>query len=189
MVRWSWLKAKESIYTGFRIGLSIGVISALSMQIINFMLGFGLIAIDFLIHYLFNGIGVGLVYVLMNGLSGSVIEVTTAPNQGIIKSAKNALGFMVICIITLSILANIAGLNFMFGTIAGLLFGVLSPAGLACMQHITLRLVLYFNNYAPWNYTRFLDWTTQLIFLQKVGGGYIFIHRLLLEHFAQMSLD
>jgi len=27
------------------------------------------------------------------------------------------------------------------------------------------------------------------IFLQKVGGGYIFIHRLLLEHFAQSSLE
>ncbi|WP_017715518.1 hypothetical protein [Kamptonema formosum] len=24
--------------------------------------------------------------------------------------------------------------------------------------------------------------------MQKVGSGYIFIHRLLLEHFAQMSL-
>jgi hypothetical protein len=26
-------------------------------------------------------------------------------------------------------------------------------------------------------------------FLQKVGGGYIFIHRMLMEHFAQMELE
>ncbi|NER99756.1 MAG: hypothetical protein F6J86_39110, partial [Symploca sp. SIO1B1] len=58
------------------------------------------------------------------------------------------------------------------------------PAGIACMQHLSLRLVLYCNGYIPWNYARFLDYTTRLIFLQKVGGGYIFIHRLLLEHFA-----
>ncbi len=39
----------------------------------------------------------------------------------------------------------------------------------------------------PWNYTRFLDDTARRILLRKVGGGYIFVHRLLLEYFA--SLD
>ncbi|MDJ0904037.1 MAG: hypothetical protein QNJ55_35140 [Xenococcus sp. MO_188.B8] len=38
-----------------------------------------------------------------------------------------------------------------------------------------------------WNYARFLDYASDRIFLQKVGGGYIFIHRLLLEHFAQSN--
>ena len=36
------------------------------------------------------------------------------------------------------------------------------------------------------DYARFLDHAADLIFLQKVGGGYRFIHRLLLEHFAEM---
>ncbi|HBL11424.1 MAG TPA: signal transduction protein, partial [Cyanobacteria bacterium UBA11162] len=71
-----------------------------------------------------------------------------------------------------------------FGVVIGLLFGVFSPAGIACIQHLTLRVILYFSNDTPWNYARFLDYATQLIFLQKVGGGYIFIHRLLLEHLA-----
>ena len=39
----------------------------------------------------------------------------------------------------------------------------------------------------PLNYAHFLDYATKLIFLRKVGGGYIFIHRMLLEHFAAMS--
>jgi hypothetical protein len=39
----------------------------------------------------------------------------------------------------------------------------------------------------PWNYARFLDYATDRIFLQKVGGGYIFVHRMLLEHFARMK--
>jgi hypothetical protein len=35
---------------------------------------------------------------------------------------------------------------------------------------------------------RFLDYAAKdLNFLQKVGGGYIFIHRMLLEHFAAMD--
>jgi hypothetical protein len=27
----------------------------------------------------------------------------------------------------------------------------------------------------------------RLVFLQRVGGGYVFIHRLLLEHFASLE--
>ena len=37
------------------------------------------------------------------------------------------------------------------------------------------------------NPTRLFDCATKRIFLRKVGGGYIFIHRMLQEYFA--SLD
>ncbi|MEB3295717.1 MAG: hypothetical protein VKJ24_21415 [Synechococcales bacterium] len=40
-----------------------------------------------------------------------------------------------------------------------------------------------------WNYARFLDHAVDRLFLQKVGGGYIFVHRMLLEHFAAMEWD
>ena len=36
----------------------------------------------------------------------------------------------------------------------------------------------------PLNYVRFLEYATERIFLRRVGGGYIFIHRLVQEHFA-----
>jgi TIR domain len=45
---------------------------------------------------------------------------------------------------------------------------------------------VYRNGYMPRRLHRFLDHCTKLVFLRKVGGGYIFIHRLLLEHFAAM---
>jgi hypothetical protein len=32
----------------------------------------------------------------------------------------------------------------------------------------------------------FLDHHVDSIFLRRVGGGYIFVHRLLMEHFAEM---
>ena len=38
--------------------------------------------------------------------------------------------------------------------------------------------------FAPLNYVCFLDYATARIFLRKVGGGYIFVHRMLLEYFA-----
>jgi hypothetical protein len=59
--------------------------------------------------------------------------------------------------------------------------------GGACAEHLTLRVVYWWDGCMPWNYTRFLDWATEHLFLQKVGGGYIFIHRSLLEHFAQLE--
>jgi hypothetical protein len=70
------------------------------------------------------------------------------------------------------------------GTILGL-----SRVGTTCIQHFTLRCILYRSNYIPWNYARFLDYCTERLLLQRVGGRYRFIHRLLQEHFAAMPLE
>jgi hypothetical protein len=35
----------------------------------------------------------------------------------------------------------------------------------------------------------FLNHCVDLIFLRRVGGGYIFVHRLLMEHFAEMYVE
>ena len=40
----------------------------------------------------------------------------------------------------------------------------------------------------PKNFVRFLDHAARLIFLQKVGSGYIFMHRQLLEYFAGLEV-
>lgn len=58
-----------------------------------------------------------------------------------------------------------------------------------CFQHLILRGLLYFKGHLPWNYSRFLDCCTDRLLLQRVGGRYRFIHRLLQEHFAAMPLE
>jgi hypothetical protein len=78
-----------------------------------------------------------------------------------------------------------------FGLIGGLLFGLyvgLSNGGIACIQHFTLRLFLWRAGDAPWDYARFLNHATERILLRKIGGGYIFAHRLLLEYFAPLDI-
>ncbi|MBD2303222.1 NACHT domain-containing NTPase [Nostoc sp. FACHB-190] len=70
--------------------------------------------------------------------------------------------------------------------ISGLIFW-LAFGGIACLQHFTLRLILYHNGYIPWNYARFLNYCTERLFLQRVGGRYRFIHKLLQDHFSQME--
>lgn len=73
------------------------------------------------------------------------------------------------------------------GAICGLLLGGLFYGGLPCLQHSIIRLLLYRYNFIPWNYARFLDYTVDRILLHKVGGGYIFVHRLLMEYFASLT--
>lgn len=46
--------------------------------------------------------------------------------------------------------------------------------------------------YKKWNKIRTIcgdSLANYLIFLLRVGGGYIFIHRLLMEHFAEMYVE
>lgn len=65
--------------------------------------------------------------------------------------------------------------------------GANESSGVVCIQHYTLRLILYRKNYIPLDYVSFLNYASARLFLQKVGGGYIFVHRMLLEHFARME--
>jgi predicted lipid-binding transport protein (Tim44 family) len=78
------------------------------------------------------------------------------------------------------------GLGLGLGLVGGLGVGLVE-GGLACLQHLSLRFLLWRNDFAPWHYVRFLDYAAERGFLRKVGGGYIFVHRLLLEYFAMLE--
>ncbi|MGG6270928.1 hypothetical protein ACQ4M3_41880 [Leptolyngbya sp. AN03gr2] len=73
------------------------------------------------------------------------------------------------------------------GAYMGLVTGALVGDALACVDHFCLRCILFFNNSIPWNYARFLNYATERMFLQKIGGRYRFIHKLLQDHFAQLE--
>jgi hypothetical protein len=137
------------------------------------------------------GISIGLTLGLISGLKGSELEVKTNPNQGIWRSARNSSAIGILSGLFFGFISgSIFGL--FFGTFGGLTFGLISGliiGGATCIQHFVLRFNLYRMGYIPWNYARFLDYATDRLFLQKVGGGYIFVHRMLLEHFAAMPLE
>ena len=57
----------------------------------------------------------------------------------------------------------------------------------ATMQHYTLRFWLWRTHYFPWKAVPFPEDATTRILLRQVGGGYSFIHRLLLDHFADLN--
>jgi hypothetical protein len=72
-----------------------------------------------------------------------------------------------------------------FGLVGGLIVG-LNRGGSAVIKHYALRLILWLNGYTPFKFIKFLDQCAKRILLKKVGGGYIFIHRMLLDYFAEM---
>ena len=191
-LKWSWKQAR----TGLIVGLILGLLFGLSLSLFNdLQLTMGGRLINALIIGLIYGLSVGL----KSGISSSSIETKIIPNQGIWKSAANAcinglINGLIIGLIISVIVGLSYGLN--FGLISGLIFGLPSGAisgliggGQACIQHFTLRLILYHNGYIPWNYARFLDYCTDRLLLQRVGGRYRFIHRLIQEHFAAMPLE
>ncbi len=72
------------------------------------------------------------------------------------------------------------------GLAGGLLVGLMN-GGLAFLRHSILRWLLRNTNFMPLNYPRFLNYASDRILLRKIGGGYSFVHRLLLEYFATLD--
>jgi hypothetical protein len=66
-------------------------------------------------------------------------------------------------------------------------FSAANILGQAVIRHLALRYGLFCNGKMPWNYTRFMQYAIQQVFMHKVGDGYIYIHKLLMEHFAEME--
>jgi NACHT domain len=60
--------------------------------------------------------------------------------------------------------------------------------GLSTLRHYIIRLSLWRTQTFPLNGPRFLDDATIRILLRRVGGGYNFVHRLILDYFASLSL-
>ncbi len=191
---WSGKRARQHLIPGIFCGTVLGVMLKLTAATL-----YGFWSWQTLITYLMNlpihgwfrgiafGFSLGIIYVLIRGLTSPSIQTLAIPNQGIWQSGKNALIFGCIGFLILGLAAALLKWRIFAWGIFGFAFGVASGGGEACLKHLTLRLILYTNGYIPWNYARFLDYATERIFLQKVGGGYIFVHRLLLEHFAQME--
>lgn len=175
----------------------------LILNLLNRLTGEPIIGLNFVLSnaLIYGSIGV-LVGATFGGLSNRILGTKTHPNQGILLSVRNAiftglifpliffiageLSFWLLFMLTSEPIEishyDILRVAVRFGLPAALWYG-----GLDIIKHFTLRFFLSFNGYIPWNYARFLDYAAERIFLRKVGGGYIFIHRLLLEHFATLN--
>ncbi|BDA65942.1 hypothetical protein CAL7716_001080 [Calothrix sp. PCC 7716] len=120
--------------------------------------------------------------------NNSDIVTTTIPNQGIWEVKKTALSYGGIGAFAGGILGLIFQREFfVLSILFGFTYGATFPGGRDAIVHFNLRLVLLLWHHIPRNYADFLNYASERIFLQKVGGGYTFYHPLLQEHFANMK--
>lgn len=148
--------------------------------------------------YLPLGLAAGF---LLGLLVFRIQEQKTRPNQGIWLSLRSMwqAGALIGAIMSLVFWlifeygpleqgpANAVQGTIVFGLTA-LVGAMLWYGGFDALRHFVLRAVLGISGQFPLRIARFLDYTAnELSFLQKVGGGYMFIHRYLLEHFAAME--
>ena len=260
VVQWSWKRRPDTPYSPLA-GMIYGLIGGcLGGQVSGWQVG------------VVVGLGICLLYWLIDRLTHSEIETKTVPNQGIRRSARNGIIFgligglviglaggsgtlmavvnrdtetskvaaaagmvtlkaavaagivtskaaaandmvtakaaVAVVMVTAKVAAAANGMvtskeaaangantqrsgleevlqSYIFTALAGGLFFGLMNGGRACLQHFVLRGLLVRNEAAPWRYVAFLDFAAQRILLRKVGGGYMFIHRLLRDYLAE----
>lgn len=147
--------------------------------------------------FLLGAVTLGLLALFMSGHVSKSVENRITPNQGIKDTHKSALQmsllfslgmflwiFMSVILIASWQTALINSLNMLLRVFfpVWLVFG-----GYSLLQHLIIRNTLSRRGTIVWELPKFLDFAASLILLRKVGGGYIFMHRYLLEYFA--SLD
>ncbi len=193
IVVWSWKNPRQNVLKLFAIGLPGGLIFGGLM---------GLLYTGFVLQLvigLASGLVAGLLFLFVSGLSYETLSEQNIilPNQGMRNSFRHSLviGLVsgLISVVGIGLLLSWGG-GLRVGLQSGLLFGLgiglnfwFRSGGTACILHVILRVSLWKANFAPLNYPRFLDSAAEHILLRKVGGSYIFIHRLFLNYFASLN--
>ncbi len=149
------------------------------------------------------GAAVGLI---IGGLEGTFIKGKMLPNQGIKLSIRSAVKFtwmswllLPLVVLPVSIMQamqnkdvavfvwSTAQTALGFAGLIGIGFGMWF-GGADVVKHFILRILLWRQGSMPLRIDRLLDEAARVVLLRRVGGGYIFVHRLLLEHFAAMGV-
>ena len=201
---WSWLEGALllSVFVGMLLGMLASVLlgllsdgqQSIGQNMGNFVeligVGVGLL-VGLLIGLLVGG--------LVTGFSGNQLteRQTLSPNEGIHRSLKNGALLFAGCLLVGPLLGGLVGSIFgnplgglRVGLVAGLIAGLIDglSVGLgAGARHYILRFWLSRSSIFPWRATLFLEDATARMILRRVGGGYSFVHRLLLDYFADGS--
>jgi Effector-associated domain 10/NACHT domain len=175
---------KSGLFNGLKYSVIYGLINGLIFQPI-----YGLI------NWLSSSLTYGLISGLISGLKQE-LKLRLHPNQGIWNSLQSQMWItaIIFCLMIFpsiiyfrSIQGENSGLSpALFGLFPALFFGFSEGGGRVSWQHLSLRIVLWQSG-LPWNFARFLNYCGERRLLLRVGGSYRFLHRELLDHFAQSN--
>lgn len=197
---WSWMAAGKGLLFGLLGGMIVGLAGGLLGGILagpggGFAVGLAVTLV------------IGFAGGLVGGSSPEQLpeRSSLAPNAGIWRSGRRGL-LLVLCVMLVfgvgaglifglfgkSLLNPLYGLIFglVLGAGGGLIFGLAfgsvgGRTGIAAfLQHFVLRVFLWRLKLLPWKLVPFLDDASRRLLLYKIGGSYIFVHRLLRDVLA-----
>jgi len=191
-LNWSGKKLLEGIpymlAASIAVGITVGTTGALIYGV-----EIGVIA------GLTAGFAAGIATIIPFGIVSGEVDNRTIPNQGVFRSVKNAALIAIVVASTSGIPSGLilstfdgAWVGFFTGlsvALACAIFVWFQFGGRTLIKHVVLRKLLQNAGRIPDNYAAFLDYAVSRVFLRRVGGGYIFIHRMLLEYFASLYHD
>ncbi len=208
---WAWKSLRHNAVPSLLIGLGVGVLGGVFDAYPYFQqMNVFLATVYF---WLCLGVALGIIIMLMRGFTKNELDrkqKAIKPNQGIRNSLSNSLRLglssgMLVGLVIFFFYSYVMHAVFRVGYIndiptnSDVVYGVgdavtvaylfwLINGGFATIQHLMLRIRLWKTRYAPWNYPRFLEYAYERILLRRVGGGYVFVHKLLLDYFASLDM-
>ena len=199
-ISWSWSSAAMGIGWGLIGGVGVGlVISSIVSWFAGYVFGFNIGAVVLVGAFLVGMAVGGLKKVSDEGRKMSFYE-------GLRLSAVSTLRiWMYVGLLSVTVFWFYGSLRYVimgypktnamqaplepalfFGLVLGLLIAF-SYSGLDIIYHITLRFVLSLRGHMPLRYAFFLKHLSEIKLLYRAGGGYLFVHPLVLQQLADQA--
>jgi hypothetical protein len=197
---WSWVEARKGLLVGALGGLVFALIGAFLGTLVGWIGSVVLALVVEMLAILVSSVVGGLTPVQLSKREQFV------PNEGIWRSGKRGLLIVLLFILVFGISAGLmvaligqaisslvyallfgVALGSAGGLLFGLAFGIVGGrTGLtAFLKHFVLRVFLWRLNLLPWRLVAFMDEASERLLLRKIGGQYIFVHRLLRDVLAE----
>jgi eukaryotic-like serine/threonine-protein kinase len=137
------------------------------------------------------GLTYGLAFGLIFGMVAGVRAERITPNEGIRRAARHALVAGLAVLLAFRLIDLAVGNFLRLGALplelpAGLLVGLVFGGG-TWLHHYGVRAGLAHTRAAPWRYGWFLDAMADRLLLRRSGSAYLFVHRLLRDHLAELD--
>lgn len=188
---WTWL--------GFGSGMVLGIIAGLIITWMEPLIGVGSAVPWVLLCPPLFAAGI----ILDRAVLRSEVKIRTTAGMGLKRSRQNGLrvgaaavlGSLILTVVILAA-ASLMGFSIAWAAtmpwlVGGVLFlglnAALAYGGVVVLQFNRLRSMLHQLGLIPNEYVRFLDYAAERSLLRKVGGGYTFMHALLLDYFVKRS--
>jgi hypothetical protein len=208
--RWSFRKSLMSIrgrrrirmFFALLLGLGVGLIAGLVAGLargpaFGIPWGIAFASAFFVIGLVFQG----LLLIIQEGLYYRDVSPESRPNQGIRTTLGNSFLLAFLFMVFIGGPAAVVASAFLWYMdlasatprvcaallLASSLLGWLLHGGSAVIKHFAVRVLLAFYGNVPFRLASWLEFSCQRMLLKRVGSGYAFIHRLLLDHLASVG--